>query len=153
MKSPHAITKRTPARVSAIVAALHTGATRTAAAVRGEIGHATFYRWFEEDAAFRAAVEAAEAEAELRFTKIVAEAANGTWQAAAWWLERRRPADYRRRDGVELTGRDGGPVETRDVDALTDHEKQLLGAAIRHELARRPADAEARGAEPAAREG
>jgi hypothetical protein len=36
----------------------------------------------------------------------IAKAANdGTWQAAAWWLERRRPDDYSRRDRVDVTVR------------------------------------------------
>jgi hypothetical protein len=33
----------------------------------------------------------------------VAKAAqDGTWQAAAWWLERRRPNDYGLRDRVDV---------------------------------------------------
>lgn len=109
-------TKRTPERRVAILNALRIGNTRRAAASFAEIDHATFYRWLDEDATFRDSVEKAEADAEARFLGQIAKAASdGTWTAAAWWLERRRPDDYRRRDNMELTGRDGGPIESRDV--------------------------------------
>jgi hypothetical protein len=55
-------------------------------------------------AGFSDAIKKAESEAEVRMVAHVLKAAtDGTWQAAAWWLERRRPTDYGRRDRVELT--------------------------------------------------
>ncbi len=32
----------------------------------------------------------------MRCVSLVAKAASSNWRAAAWWLERRRPADYGR---------------------------------------------------------
>lgn len=118
--------------------ALRVGNTRTAAVHAAEISLETLRRWMDDDAEFRGAIQKAEADAEQRFLAQVAVAAKTTWQAAAWWLERRRAMDYRQRSGVELTGADGGPIESRDVTHdLNDHERELLGAAIRGELARR----------------
>ena len=62
----------------------------------------TFYRMME-DVTFRASVERAEGEAEATFTVIVAEAAVKSWQAAAWWLERRKHSDYAQRSVVDMT--------------------------------------------------
>lgn len=108
-------TKRTPERQVAILNSLRLGNTRRAAAAFAEIDDNTFYRWLADDGTFRAAVEKAEADAETRFLGNIAKAAaDGTWTAAAWWLERRRYQDYRKREGVELTGLDGGPIETAD---------------------------------------
>jgi hypothetical protein len=108
-------TKRTPERQTAILNSLRLGNTRRAAAAFAEIDPATMWRWCEDDATFRNAVEKAEADAETRFLGNIAKAAaDGTWTAAAWWLERRRHEDYRKREGVELTGLDGGPIETAD---------------------------------------
>jgi hypothetical protein len=57
----------------------------------------------DKDATFRDAVEKAEADAEVRYSAQVAKAAtDGTWQAAAWWLERRRHTDYGRKDRVDM---------------------------------------------------
>ena len=54
-----------------------------------------------------------EAEAEVQYVKVIKNAAaSGNWQAAAWWLERRKAADYRRVDRLEATGDGGGPQET-----------------------------------------
>jgi len=132
-------TKATDGRVEGILNALRAGSTRRAAAAFGEIDRATFYRWLDSDASFRDSVEKAEGAAEFRFTAQVAKAATtGTWQAAAWWLERRHPEDYALKQRMEMTGKDGGPMEHKDVtDGLSDHEKQALSRAIRDELARR----------------
>ena len=94
--------KRTDARVAALCRLLAGGATRRAASAGAGINSDTFYDWLERDPTFSDAVQKAEADAELMFTSIVAAAASDSWQAAAWWLERRRPDDYGRRDRVEL---------------------------------------------------
>jgi hypothetical protein len=112
--------KRTPERELAILNSLRIGCTRSDACQAGEISHETFRRWLRYEG-FRAEVEHAEAEAGQRFVGNVARAASNSWQAAAWWLERRRP-EFRKREGVELTGKDGGPVEVKAhplTEALT----------------------------------
>jgi hypothetical protein len=93
---------RSPEREQAIVNALRVGNTRRAAAAAAEVSKDTFYRWLE-DATFCDAVEKAEADAELRFLGVIAKAAPIRWQAAAWWLERRRHEEYGRRDRVETS--------------------------------------------------
>ena len=132
--------KRSPEREQAILAALRVGNTRRAAAAAAEIHPDTFYTWLV-DPSFSEAVQKAEADAEQRFLGNVAKAAQaGNWQAAAWWLERRKHEDYRRREGVELTGRDGGPIKTTVIDDFSDHEKRALRVAIDRELAKREAE-------------
>lgn len=129
-------TKQTDARVAGLLNALRAGNTRSAAAAHAEISRATLYRWIEEDETFRDSIEKAEADAEVRFAAQVAQAAaSGTWQAAAWWLERRRPADFALRSKVEMSGPDGGPIDHREVSTLEDHEKRALTEAIRDHLA------------------
>lgn len=103
-------TKRTPARIEAIANALRAGNTRRAAAAYGEIDKATFYRWLDEDATFRDTVEKAEADAEVRFVTQIASAAGSSWQAAAFWLERRRREDWQKSDTLELKGDPASPL-------------------------------------------
>ena len=63
----------------------------------------TLYRWIEADDTLRYEVEKAEHVAEAEFTFAVQAAVPKNWQAAAWWLERRRHEAYGRRDRVEMT--------------------------------------------------
>jgi hypothetical protein len=137
--------KRTPAREQAILGALRVGNTRTAAAAYAEISLDTLARWISDDAEFCGAVLKAEADAEARFLGQIAKAAqDGTWTAAAWWLERRRPENYARKDRteskVELTGKDGGPIRT--LSDLPDHERRILADVIDAYLATVPEEAE-----------
>jgi hypothetical protein len=96
-------TKLTDARVEAILNALRTGCTRRAASAVGGISHTTLYDWMKNDLTLATAVERAEGEAEATFTAIVAKAAVTSWQASAWWLERRKYMDFGRRDKLEMT--------------------------------------------------
>ncbi len=128
-------TKRTRERVDAALLALRLGNTRAAAAAAIEVGVSTFREWIAELPWLAAAVEQAEREAELVFAERIRKAAaeaeiietwdrDGNlvrsvtkfdWKAAAWWLERRHPADWRPIAAVEISGPDGKPVETHDV--------------------------------------
>jgi hypothetical protein len=88
----------------------------------------------DEDGTLGTSIEKAEGEAEAVYTRIVADAAVKNWTAAAWWLERRRPEDFARRERVEMTGKDGGPIDTRDLSTIPDHERAALAEAIRRHL-------------------
>ena len=61
---------------------------------------------------FADAVNSAEATAEVRnVTTIMQAVADGEWKAAAWWLSRRRKADWAER--IEQTGSNGDPLVIR----------------------------------------
>lgn len=63
---------------------------------------------------FRDATEKAEADAKIgALARIQKAGREGTWQADAWYLERRYPAEYGRRS-VEVSGPAGGPVQIDD---------------------------------------
>lgn len=96
--------KMTDARVASLLNALRVGNTRRAACAHADISPDTFYRWKATDRTFSDAVEKAEGEAEGRYLMHVAQAAqSGTWQAAAWWLERRRNEQFGQRQRVDLS--------------------------------------------------
>lgn len=128
-----------PDRQKNLIAAIRAGATHEAAAAHAGIGSTTFYRWMDrgrtederilngekplpEEAPYREiweSVQKAQADAEIRNIAVIQNAAStGTWQAAAWWLERRMPSKYARR--VEVAGTDQPvrlTVSTEDVEA------------------------------------
>lgn len=107
-------------RANAILDALRIGVTQENAARYAGIHPATYYRWLEEGSRddaddqykqFKVDVDKARAEAEVRNVAIIADAAKrGTWQAAAWFLERSMPKSWSATRKTEVTGADGGPV-------------------------------------------
>lgn len=88
--------KATQVRLEALLAALRAGSTRDAAAAHAGINRTTLYRWLARKPGLRAQLEAAEADAQLSFEAIVAQAARSEWRAATWWLSHRRAAIYGR---------------------------------------------------------
>lgn len=89
----------------AILVAIRQGNTLTNAARQAGVSYRTLCRWRALSVTFNHAVEKAEAEAEGLFVNDIAAAArDGSWQAAAWWLERRRTGEWRKpADRLELT--------------------------------------------------
>ena len=94
--------KKSPEREKAICDSLEVGNTRRASCVGAGISEDTFARWMAADESFSGRVKEAEAKAEQRFLGHVSAAALTTWQAAAWWLERRKHEDFGRRDRMDM---------------------------------------------------
>lgn len=107
----------TETRLDKIEQAVRGGSTREDAARYAGIGASTLYEWLAEGrhltanppkvpaARDRLLMELAErleradgSMAVLMVGRVIQAANSGTWQAAAWWLERRRSDDYGRKD-------------------------------------------------------
>lgn len=128
--------KLTPETQDRIVQAITAGNYLEVAAQYARVGKTTLYRWLsladDPDADemyrnFRDAVESARSAAEVRNVALIQKAANdGTWQAAAWYLERTSWQRWGRRTMV--TGDSGEAIKVevdhrqtlRDVLGLTD---------------------------------
>ena len=128
----------TDEHVDRLLGALRLGMSRRAAAGVAGFSKTTLYRMIanDQDGTLVTAIEKAEAEAEATYSTIIANAAADpkNWTAAAWWLERRYPSEYGKRERVEMTGKDGGPIDHRELTALPDHERAALAEAIRSHL-------------------
>ena len=75
------------------------------------IGVSTYFEWLKKGeegrqpyAEFTEAIKKAESEAHVNYVAIVASHAPTQWQAAAWWLERRFPQLWGRRDRLDIKG-------------------------------------------------
>lgn len=99
MARPSKLTPEVQTQISQLIRA---GNTVEVAAAAAGIGEGTFYEWMargdkpgaahDSFREFRAAIEQARAESEAGMVARIAKAAsNGSWQAAAWLLERRAP--------------------------------------------------------------
>tara|TARA_R110000822_G_scaffold148960_1_gene287978 strand:- start:260 stop:739 length:480 start_codon:yes stop_codon:yes gene_type:complete len=114
----------------------------------------TYYRWIREAEALDEKAERNEKltqrETEIRYLRDTLKEAevsgqnlaldkiheaihDGTWQAAAWFLERRNKKWSNR---TEVTGRDGGPLETVSVDELDAKLMGMIDAAKASEAER-----------------
>jgi len=112
-------TKRNPAVEDQILRALAAGQARWPAAALAGISGNTLSRWISDDDAFALEVQRAESRAVAAALGVITKAAaSGTWQAAAWWLERRYPADWGRNRRAD----EGPPPE--DIVILWPDEKR-----------------------------
>ena len=102
---PSALTPEVQRRLCDAIAA---GNTRNDAAEYAGVGESTLRRWLAQGRrrrsgkfrALLAAVKKAEADAVVRNVAIIQKAAATSWQAAAWWLERKRDADWSQCKGL-----------------------------------------------------
>ncbi len=86
-----------------ILSCLRAGNTRRASCAYAGVDEDQILRWAAVDAEFAEAIKKAEADAEVRHVANIAKAAGkGTWQASAWWLERKQYQDWRRREQLDL---------------------------------------------------
>ena len=141
--------KLTPETQQAIINALGSGNWLETAAHYAGISTATLYNWLDrgrlerdkiEDSAdpdpnenvyveFLEAVEKSRSQAQVRAVGLIQKAAiDGTWQAAAWFLERSDPQRWGRYGRVEVTGANGGAVAV-DVSNLEQKIQSVLGRA------------------------
>jgi hypothetical protein len=122
-------TKYTEATIERLEHAIGLGASYVQACGYAGISFQTFNEWRSTNPAFSDRLQKAEAQGVVGWlTKIEKAATDGNWQAAAWKLERRYPADYGRREAIEHTGKDGGPIQTRGT--LTAEEQAERIAAL-----------------------
>jgi hypothetical protein len=135
--------KLTPDTQEAICKAIRLGATREIAASAGGVRTETINEWLRRSrkpdaeakySAFSAAVKLAEADNALRALAIIESAAiDGSWQAAAWMLERRH--GYRRDAQITLAAATDAPA---DPDTVVDPRKPEGRAVIIDSVSRLP---------------
>ena len=102
-------TKYTEQTVAKLLEALRNGNTRRASCAVADISQDSLALWLRTYPEFAEAVEKAEGKAEASMVNVIKNASDTTWQAAAWWLERKHKAEWSSR--VEQTGADGSPVK------------------------------------------
>lgn len=89
-------TKRTLSAKDTIVQAIGLGATYARAAAAAGITYETLNEWRKDDSEFSEAINKAEADRVAKALQAIQRAATDSWQAAAWYLERRYPSEYGR---------------------------------------------------------
>jgi hypothetical protein len=119
--------KYTPEIIERICYSLSQGNTRTTAAICAGISKETFYQYLNEFPDFSDAIKRAEEQAIEHYVNVIHAASGQTWQAAAWYLERRRPADFSKQDKVDITtnGKDINGMSVEEMLAELERIKQI----------------------------
>jgi hypothetical protein len=120
--------KLTPEVRAKLLEATRAGASLSDAAAYAGVSTDSFARYRERDPELAAAFAEAEAEVVLTCVRCIRGAAEaGDWRAALTWLERRRPEEWSARPKLELSGKNGGPIQTsRAIDYASMSTQDLL---------------------------
>jgi transposase len=87
----------------------------------------TLYLWLQraekepgsEFSEFSESLKKAEAAAERAAVAVIRSAMTEHWQAAAWFLERKFPENWGRKEKIEHSGPDRGPIQPAIVGGMT----------------------------------
>jgi hypothetical protein len=126
-------TKFTPETQVEIVRIIKGGNYRCVAAEACGVAERTFAEWMAKGeefpdsdfGKFRQAVIAAENHAEMGMVSAVNVGALTDPKHAEWWLERKFPDRWGRKERIELTGKDRGPVQV-DLSAAGEDDLDAL---------------------------
>lgn len=97
------------------------------------ISRQTFYNWLRKgeqtqkglEYELYKGVQQAEARAIARNIAIIQKAAqDGNWQAAAWWLERKYPEEWGRKDRMNLETDNGLVIKVEKIDGTSGVENE-----------------------------
>jgi hypothetical protein len=119
--------KYTPEVVERICYSLSQGNTRTTAVTCAGVSMPTFHTWMNEFPDFSDAIKRAEEQAVEHYVNVIHTASTQTWQAAAWYLERRRKEDFGKQDKVDITtnGKDINGMSVEDMVAELERIQQI----------------------------
>lgn len=92
-----------PEKTEELCQLLRNGSNRNDACCIADIANDTFYQWLQKPE-FSEAIKKAEATCKNRNIAIIQKAAITTWQAAAWWLERKHQSEFAIKIKTEETG-------------------------------------------------
>jgi len=119
--------KYTPEVVERICYSLSQGNTRTTAVTCAGVAMSTFHEWLNDFSDFSEAIKRAEEQAIEHYVNVIHTASTQTWQAAAWYLERRRKEDFGKQDKVDITtnGKDINGMSVEDMVAELERIQQI----------------------------
>lgn len=95
------------------------------------IHQSTWYKWLQEGEQAKSGlkreffdrIKSAESHAEIRNVQLIQQSANDTWQAAAWYLERKFPDRWGKKDKVDANLNHSGNVAKKvDLSELSIEE-------------------------------
>lgn len=114
--------KATPLTIRVILEAIGDGLTQRDAAALAGISEDTLSLWKRKDSDFSEQIRQKEIECKRRHIQNIHRAAEKSWQASAWWLERKHRAEYGRDD------KEAEDMKNRRLGEIGNAIKAILGA-------------------------
>lgn len=147
----HALSKYNAERHQIIVEAVRKGNSRSNAFRLAGLHPDTVFPWLRwareqpgthpEYDQLLADIEFAESQVESERVALIKVAADtGTWQAAAWWLERRKPEDWGKRDHVQINAGDKPLIQLNTLILEKADVRELSRDFLRSITAGRPVE-------------
>jgi hypothetical protein len=93
------------------------------------ISYETFTVWMEKPE-FSESIKKAETICKQRNIVRIQNASRQSWQAAAWWLERKYPDEFAMKTKMEHSGQIDTPIKEVDLSRLTDAQLVRLADAL-----------------------
>lgn len=110
--------KATPKTIEIILDSISQGLTQREAATLAGISEDTFSLW-KRDSEFSEQIRKKEIECKLSHIKNIKEASKKSWQASAWWLERKYKEEFSLKSKLDLQ-------VNETLDQLGDSIKKIL---------------------------
>ena len=112
-------TKATPKTIEIILDAISQGLTQREASILAGISEDTLSLWKKKDSDFSEQMRQKEIECKLSHIKNIKEASKKSWQASAWWLERKFKDEFSLKSKLDLQ-------VNETLDELGDSIKKIL---------------------------
>jgi hypothetical protein len=111
--------KATPKTIEVILEAISQGLTQREASILAGISEDTLSLWKKKDSDFSEQMRQKEIECKLSHIKNIKEASKKSWQASAWWLERKYKEEFSLKSKLDLQ-------VNETLDELGDSIKKIL---------------------------
>lgn len=95
---------------------LRLGLTQEDSCILSRISDSTVRRMVEISEAFRGARDEAMLHGKQQSLRVIHRAQISDWKAGGWYLERKYAKEFGSKNHLELTGEDGKPIKTQDVN-------------------------------------
>jgi len=112
-------TKATPNTLKIILEAIGEGLNQREASILSGISEDTLSLWKRQDSDFSEQIRQKEIECKLSHIKNIKRASEKSWQASAWWLERKYKDEFSAKSNIDIKS-------SENIEKLTAVMQELL---------------------------
>lgn len=110
--------KATPKTIGIILEAISEGLTQREASILAGISEDTLSLWKRQDSDFSEQIRQKEIECKLGHIRNIKKASEKSWQASAWWLERKHKDEFSTKSNIDIKSSENIEKMTLDMQKL-----------------------------------